>query len=129
MKTSLRRLVAVHFLFLGFVLASAQQSVAQSGLVNDLRELVETPAVPGYEQQLAAKIAAKLKSFSPKVDEQSNVTVTIGKGTPHRLIVASMDEPGFVTSGITSDRYLTLQRLPQGGNLPLFNELYSAQQY
>jgi putative aminopeptidase FrvX len=92
MKTSLRRLVAVHFLFLGFVLASAQQSVAQSGLVNDLRELVETPAVPGYEQQLAAKIAAKLKSFSPKVDEQSNVTVTIGKGTPHRLIVASMDE-------------------------------------
>jgi putative aminopeptidase len=127
MKTSLRRLVAVHFLFLGFVLASAQQSVAQSGLVNDLRELVETPAVPGYEQQLAAKIAAKLKSFSPKVDEQSNVTVTIGKGTPHRLIVASMDEPGFVTSGITSDGYLTLQRLPQGGNLPLFNELYSAQ--
>jgi len=55
------------------------------------------------------------------------VTVTIGKGAPHRLIVASMDEPGFVTSGITSDGYLTLQRLPQGGNLPLFNELYSAQ--
>ena len=50
--------------------------------MNDLRELVETPAVPGYEQQLAAKIAAKLKSFSPKVDEQSNVTVTIGKGAP-----------------------------------------------
>jgi putative aminopeptidase FrvX len=127
MNTSLRRLVAVHFLFLGFVLASAQQSVPQSELVNDLRELVETPAVPGYEHQLAAKIAAKLKGFSPKVDAQSNVTVTIGKGTPHRLIVASMDEPGFVISGITNDGYLTLQRLPQGGSLPLFNELYSAQ--
>jgi len=127
MNTSLQRLVAVHFLFLGFVLASAQQSVPQSALVNDLRELVETPAAPGYEQQLAAKIAAKLKGFSPKVDEQSNVTVTIGKGAPHRVIVAPMDEPGFVTSGITNDGYLTLQRLPQGGNLPLFNELYSAQ--
>lgn len=127
MNTPLRRLVAVHFLFFGFILASAQQSVPQSALVNDLRELVETPAVPGYEHQLAAKIAAKLKGFSPKVDAQGNVTVTIGKGAPHRLIVASMDEPGFVTSGITNDGYLTLQRLPQGGNLPLFNELYSAQ--
>jgi putative aminopeptidase FrvX len=127
MNTSLRRLVAVHFLFLGFVLASAQQSVPQSAVVNDLRELVETPAVPGYEQQLAAKISAKLKGFSPKTDPQGNVTVTIGKGSPHRLIVASMDEPGFVISGITSDGYLTLQRLPQGGSLPLFNELYSAQ--
>jgi putative aminopeptidase FrvX len=127
MNTSLRRLVAVHFLFLSFVLASAQQSVSQSAFVNDLRELVETPAVPGYEQQLAAKIAAKLKGFSPKVDAQSNVTITIGKGAPHRLLVASMDEPGFVISGITDDGYLTVQRLPQGGNLPLFNELYSAQ--
>lgn len=127
MNTSLRRLVAVHFLFLSFVLASAQQNVPQSALVNDLRELVETPAVPGYEQQLAAKIAAKLKGFSPKIDAQSNVTVTIGKGSPHRLIVASMDEPGFVISGITDEGYLTVQRLPQGGNLPLFNELYSAQ--
>ena len=127
MNTPLQRFVAVHFLFLSFVLASAQQSVAQSPLVNDLRELVETPAVPGYEHQLAAKITAKLKGFSPKVDTQGNVTVTIGRGAPHRLIVASMDEPGFVTSGITNDGYLTLQRLPQGGNLPLFNELYSAQ--
>ena len=127
MNTSLRRLVAVHFLFLSFVLASAQQSVSQSALVNDLRELVETPAVPGYEQQLAAKIAAKLKGFSPKVDAQSNMTITIGKGAPHRLLVASMDEPGFVISGITNEGYLTLQRLPQGGSLPLFNELYSAQ--
>ncbi|HEY2912670.1 MAG TPA: hypothetical protein VGK21_04880, partial [Candidatus Angelobacter sp.] len=127
MNTFLRRLVAVHFLFFGFVLASAQQSAPQSELVNDLRELVETPAVPGYEHQLAAKIAAKLKGFSPKVDAQSNVTVTIGKGTPYRLIVASMDEPGFVISGITNEGYLTLQRLPQGGSLPLFNELYSAQ--
>lgn len=127
MNTSLRRLVAVHFLFISFVLASAQKSVSQSALVNDLGELVETPAVPGYEQQLATKIAAKLKGFSPKVDAQGNVTVTIGQGTPHRMIVASIDEPGFVISGITNDGYLTLQRLPQGGSLPLFNELYSAQ--
>jgi putative aminopeptidase FrvX len=122
-----RWLVAIYFLLFCFLPGSAQTGGTQSALENDMRELVETPAVPGYEQQLAAKIAAKLKGFSPKIDAQSNVTVTIGKGAPHRLIVASMDEPGFVTSGITSEGYLTLQRLPQGGNLPLFNELHSAQ--
>jgi putative aminopeptidase len=96
-------------------------------LAEDLREFVQTPAVPGYEQELDGKIAARLNAFSPTIDAQSNVTVTLGKGSPHRLIVAPIDEPGFVVSGITPEGYLTLQRLPQGGNLPLFNELYAAQ--
>src|SRR6516164_7275360 len=113
MNRRLRGFVVVHFLVVCFVYGSAQTSGAQSALVNDLRELVQTPAVPGYEQQLAADIAGKLKRFAPKIDAQSNVTVTIGTGTPHRLIVASMDEPGFVASGITNEGYLTLQRLPQ----------------
>jgi putative aminopeptidase FrvX len=123
------RLIAAAYsvLMFGFGSASAQKSLVQGDLLNDLRELVETPAVPGYEQQVAARIAEKLKGFSPKVDTQSNVVVTIGTGSPHRLIVASMDEPGYVVSGITPDGYLTLQRVPQAGNLPLFNELYSAQ--
>jgi putative aminopeptidase FrvX len=127
MNTHLRSLIALQFLLFGCVVASAQPSATRSALLDNLRELVETPAVPGYEQQLAGKIAAQLKGFSPQVDAQSNVTVTNGKGAPHRLIVTSIDEPGFVAGGITPEGYLTLQRLPQGGNLPLFNELYSAQ--
>lgn len=127
MNISLRWLAAVQLLLCVFFSASAQDRAAQPALVDDLRELVETPAVPGYEHQLAVKIAGKLKSFAPKIDAQNNVTVTIGQGAPHRLIVAPIDEPGFVIGGITNDGYLTLQRLPQIGNLPLFNELYSAQ--
>jgi putative aminopeptidase FrvX len=38
-----------------------------------------------------------------------------------------MDEPGYVISSITEDGYLRVQRLPQTGLLPLFNELHSAQ--
>lgn len=105
--------------------ASAQK--VSGSLADDLREFVETPAVPGYEQELAAKIASRLAAFKPKTDEMANVVVTLGSGSPHRMIVAPMDEPGYVVSGITSDGYLRLQRLPQGGVLPLFNELYSAQ--
>ena len=96
-------------------------------LEDDMRDFVQTPAVPGYEQELAAKISKRLESFNPKTDEMSNVIVNIGSGSPRRLIVAPMDEPGYVVSGITNDGFLRLQRLPQGGSLPLFNELYSAQ--
>jgi len=96
-------------------------------LGSDLREFVETPAVSGYESQLAEKIRAKLASFHPVVDNLGDVVITIGSGAPHRLIVTPIDEPGFVVSGITDDGYLRLQRLPQSGLPPIFNELYSAQ--
>jgi putative aminopeptidase FrvX len=105
------------------------QSAPQS-MTSTLRELVETPAVAGYEQSVSKIIAAQLKAmpqhYSVKVDNLSNVLVTIGSGSPRRLVAAPFDEPGFVVSGITPEGYLTLQRLPQTSNLPLFNELYAA---
>ncbi len=109
--------------------AFAQTSPAKiSGtVVQDLREFTETPAIPGYESALAAKIRAQLAALHPKTDNLNDVIVTIGTGSPVRLIVAPMDEPGYVVSNITNEGYLQLQRLPQFGVLPLFNELYSAQ--
>src|SRR6185312_13113516 len=96
-------------------------------LVEQLRDLVETPAVPGYERELSARIAKMLAGHKARIDNLGDVLVTVGSGAPHRLIAAPIDEPGYVVSGITPDGYLTLQRLPQGGELPLFNELYSAE--
>jgi len=121
------RSVTAFVILLSPVLVFGQAKAVPGDLTNDAREFAEIPAVPGYEQQLATAIANKLKTFSPQIDAASNVVVTIGNGTPHLLIVTAIDDPGFVASGITSDGYLTVQRLPQGGNLPLFNELYSAQ--
>ncbi len=96
-------------------------------LAGDLKEFVETPAVSGYENELGEKIRAKVAALHPVVDNLGDVIVTIGSGAPHRLIVTPIDEPGFVVSGITDDGYLRLQRLPQSGLPPIFNELYSAQ--
>jgi len=94
----------------------------------DLRDFVETPSVSGYEKELSEKIRSEVASLHPSVDNLGDVVVTIGSGSPRRLIVAPIDEPGFVVSGITDDGYLRLQRLPQSGGLPpIFNELYSAQ--
>src|ERR1700730_18337548 len=87
----------------------------------------ETPAVSGYEQQLAGVIRNAIKDFSPKTDNLGNVYVTLGSGAPHRLIVAPIDQPGYVVSELTSDGYLRVQRLPQRAPNAVFDLLHAAQ--
>ena len=92
-----------------------------------LGELEATPAVAGYEQQLAAGLREKLKGFSPRTDNLGNVYVTLGSGAPHRLIVTAVDEPGYVVSAITADGFLLVQRLPQAAPNAVFDLLHAAQ--
>jgi putative aminopeptidase FrvX len=122
------------FLFSIFLLHSptvaAQSRMApgtHGALPLTLEQLVATPAVSGYEKQLEDEISKQLKNFHPVTDNLGDVVVTIGSGAPHRLIVTPIDEPGFVVSEITADGYLRVQRLPQGGLPPIYNEMYSAQ--
>jgi putative aminopeptidase FrvX len=107
------------------LLSAAQLSRAQA--FSTLEKLYEIPAVSGYEQLLSSEIRNQLKNLSPKTDNMGNVYVTLGSGAPHRLIVATMDEPGYVVSGITPEGYLRLQRLPQAPPNPVFDLLHAAQ--
>lgn len=106
--------------------APAAQKVPGS-LASDLKTFVRTVDIPGYENNFAAEIRSRLRAYSPTTDNLGDVIVTLGQGSPRRLIVAPMDEPGYVVSHITPDGYLQLQRLPQFTLIPLFNELYAAQ--
>jgi putative aminopeptidase FrvX len=92
-----------------------------------LKSFVTTPAIPGYENELAGKIRDEISAFHPRMDNLGDVIVTIGSGSPNRLLVTPIDEPGFIVSGITGDGYLRVQRLPQSALPPIFNEMYSAQ--
>jgi putative aminopeptidase FrvX len=114
-------------LSLGIVsLAITNAAMAQySGGVMD--KFLATPAVSGYEQELAKEIRETLKEWSPQTDNLGNVYVTIGSGAPHRMIVTPMDEPGYVVSEITADGYLRVQRLPQRAPTPVFDLLHAAQ--
>ena len=104
-------------------------SAAAQTLPQDVAKFVETPAVPGYEQALAAEIRTRVPPSlgRPQTDNLGNLYITLGSGSPHRLIVAPMDEPGYVVSGITADGYLRVQRLPQQSPHPLFDLLHTAQ--
>jgi putative aminopeptidase FrvX len=115
------------FIFPGRRAVGQTEKDAAAPTAGELRRLADIPSVSGYENPVTDRIRAELASFHPVTDSLGNVTVTIGSGTPHRLIVTPIDEPGFVVSAITDDGYLRLQRMPQSQLPAIFNELYSAQ--
>ena len=106
--------------------STAQSSGSESGPVATLQSLVETPGLSGYEKAVAHEIKSTLAAYRPTTDNLGDVIVTTGSGSPRRLLVTPMDEPGLVVSDITSDGYLRVQRLPQTGLPLVFNELYAA---
>src|SRR5437870_2331002 len=127
MKHLLQPILSFLFAIFSFLLSLP---VAAQSLSQDLTRFAETPAVPGYEQALAAEIRAQMGKLSPQSDNLGNLYVTLGSRETsglHRLIVAPMDEPGYVVSGITDDGYLRVQRLPQTAPHPLFDLLHAAQ--
>lgn len=125
-----RRIVRPTWLFFAFlliVLPLRAQTRTDSGISQPLTEFVDTPAVSGYEGHLGEEIRSEIASSHPKTDNLGDVIVTMGSGSPNRLIVTPIDEPGFVVSDVTPDGYLRVQRLPQFGLPPMYNELYAAQ--
>jgi putative aminopeptidase len=115
------RMLSLTSLLLTFVRPSSAQTFL------DVSRLQQIPAVSGYEQSLIEEIRSELRSLSPKTDNLGNLWVSIGSGTPHRLLVTSVDEPGYVVSDITPDGFLRVQRLPQAAPNPVFDTLHFAQ--
>src|SRR5438045_843180 len=109
------------------VLPGRMTSAQAVGTEQDWEQLVRTPAVSGYEQKLAEQIREGLKGLSPHTDNLGNVYVTLGSGSPLRLIATPMDEPGYVVSEITTDGFLRVQRLPQAPPNATFDLLHAAQ--
>jgi putative aminopeptidase len=83
--------------------------------------------ITAHETALSRELLRTLKELSPKTDNLGNVYVTVGSGTPHRLIATAIDEPGYVISEITADGYLRVQRLPQAPPNAVFDALNFAQ--
>ena len=86
-------------------------------------------AVSGYEQTLSAAIEQQLRGqgLKPHTDNMDDVWVSVGSGSPHRLIVAPIDQPGYVVGAIDRRGYLRVQRLPTRDPNPVFDALQFAQ--
>lgn len=107
------------------LLCAARRSSAQTPM--DVSRIAQIPAVSGYEQSLIEEIRSRLRALAPKTDNLGNLWVSFGSGSPHRLLVSAVDEPGYVVSNITPDGFLRVQRLPQAAPNPVFDTLHFAQ--
>lgn len=119
--------VRITLVFGALLLARGAAGQSKVDVTRFGEKLADIPAVTGHEEQLGKSLFEALKEFGPKADNLGNVYVTVGNGTPHRLIATAMDEPGYVVSEITSDGYLRVQRLPQAPPNAVFDALNFAQ--
>jgi putative aminopeptidase FrvX len=79
-------------------------------------------AVTGYEQSMADSLLALLPGSVR--DRAGNVTLTIGRGAPKRLVSCAMDEVGYAVGNITDDGYLMLRRV---GGVPRAYPIFDQQ--
>jgi endoglucanase len=66
-------------------------------------------AVTGYEQAMTDSLLALLPGSTR--DRGGNVTLTLGRGAPTRVVFCPLDEVGYVVGNITDDGYVTLRRV------------------
>lgn len=83
-------------------------------------------AITGYEQAMGDSLLALLPGSTR--DRLGNVTLSLGRGAPKRLVYCGLDEIGYVVGNITDDGYLTLRRVGGGARLsPLFDQQIEGQ--
>lgn len=70
-------------------------------------------AVTGYEQAMGDSLLALLPGSVR--DRAGNVTLTLGRGAPRRLVSCGLDEVGYVVGNVTDDGYLLLRRVGGAG--------------
>lgn len=84
--------------------------------LNTLRELCETPGVPGYESRVRDYIKENIRDYVDEmhVDPMGNLHAVRYSGSGERLMIAChMDEIGFIVNYITDDGFIHVQ--PLGG--------------
>src|SRR6267143_20260 len=93
-----------------------------------VRALASVGGVAGREGQVRAAIRKAAPTWASfQADNLGNLTVVVGSGKPSLLLVAHMDEPGYVVSGVTEQGYLKLQRLARIPLSPLFDQFHMGQ--
>jgi putative aminopeptidase FrvX len=83
-------------------------------------------AITGYEQAMGDSLLALLPGSTR--DRLGDVTLTLGRGSPRRLVYCSLDEIGYAIGNITDEGYITLRRVGGGPRLsPLFDQQMEGQ--
>jgi putative aminopeptidase FrvX len=83
-----------------------------SDLPELLRMLVEAIGVSGFEEGVREKIRELIpRDVECRVDSIGNLVASIGSGEPHIILIAHMDELGFLVSSIEENGYVKLRKV------------------
>jgi len=77
-------------------------------------------AVTGLEQAAADTLLSLLPGSVR--DRTGNVTLTLGSGSPKRLVTCPLDEVGYVVGNVTADGFFLLRRVGARVSYPLFDQ-------
>ena len=101
-------------------------STARAADVSHLEALATLDAVAGREVAARRYVEAHAGG-AQVVDNTGSLTATFGSGSPHTLLVAGLDEPGFVVSLIDEQGFLRLHRLADPTPHYQFDSFFSGQ--
>ena len=83
-----------------------------SDLQELLKSLVEAIGVSGFEVDIREKIRSLIpKEVESRVDSIGNLMASIGSGEPRIILIAHMDELGFLVSGFEENGYVRLRKV------------------
>jgi len=99
----MRTRCAAVILLLGTPLSLSSQSLESLTL-----RFAGFTAISGYEQAVTDSLLTLFPGATR--DRLGDVSITLGSGSPKRLVSCPLDEAGYVVGGITSEGYLTLRR-------------------
>jgi putative aminopeptidase FrvX len=103
------------------LIPSFQHSLSAQSVDSLANRVSGMTAITGYEQAVTDSLLVLLPGSTR--DRTGNVTLTLGRGAPKRLLNCSLDEVGYVVGNITDDGYITLRRVGGGPRLsPLFDQ-------
>jgi putative aminopeptidase FrvX len=104
------------------IAANARQAPEDS---SGFTEYAIVPSVTGRESQFIDFLKSRLPAWAkPETDNMNNLIVRLGSANPDLLVVASIDEPGYVVSNITDDGFLRVQYPSGSPPSPLFHQFH-----
>ncbi len=90
------------------LVAKGQPGPSDTQLLKLIQNFSKTSAVTGREDEAAAFVESLFVDGTLKKDKLGNLVLTLGSGSPKRLLVAPLDEPGYVISSIQENGYLRI---------------------
>ena len=116
----------VWILVIAILFGLAAPAASRQAVKDDFLRYADIQSVTGREARFIEFLKSQLPAAArPEIDNRGNLIVSIGAETaPPLLIVASVDEPGFLVTDVTEEGYLRVASPGGRGTSPLFAQFH-----